>query len=414
MFLARLALRLTCLAGLLVWLGLCSAPAAQAAEAVPTTALEAGPFSRATAVLSVRVTDVRDIRSPGGALGQQIVRCRVLKTLKGTVTAGDEVALMVVGQRPTLDPARPSVPYFRKGKHVRYVVFLARGRGRHAWQLQTLYDAEGRVGAEKVAAVTAVATWAAIRDGKAKARQTLLGLIGMLRGRGRWTRPHAARELAYLAQVHPEVFNRGTLGQLNRMAAIGGDQDLRFWLRRVVQILQQHKVDTGEASAAAEASGGDPWREAFEAAPGSEDRRLLLGRLLAAGAERFEKHGWWAWVRMEPSSRVWLLEALVHAERRSAVAKLRVFYGSAVAPEVREGIVRTVGLLGGDGDVAWLAERLASKTARRTALIALARVRTPAALKALEAARKTSPPEEALWIDYLLSPAFEATDGGGR
>ena len=109
------------------------------AEGTPaTTALEAGPYDRAAAVLVIRVTQVAGVRTP------QVVRGRVLHTLKGSVQPGADVSIVVVGQRPTLDPARPSVPYFRKGKHERYVVFLGHGRGRHAWQFQTLFDAEGR------------------------------------------------------------------------------------------------------------------------------------------------------------------------------------------------------------------------------------------------------------------------------
>ncbi|MDJ0523348.1 MAG: hypothetical protein QNJ90_14855, partial [Planctomycetota bacterium] len=243
--------------------------------------------------------------------------------------------------------------------------------------------------------------------------QTLRGLLEMLRGRGRWTRPHAARELAYLAQQRPEVFDRRTVGQLNRMAAVRGGQDLTFWLRRVMQILQQHAATKGgKGNPSTSDDAVDPWRASFEAAPGAEDRRLLLGRLLSAGDDRFVKHGWWAWVRLEPSSRLWLLEAFVLAKRSAVVPRLRALYGGAASADVREAIVRTVGLLGGEADVAWLAERLAGRTARRAALIALARIRTPSALERLRRARKEADAHEAAWIDHLLSPAFEA--GGGK
>ena len=382
------------------------AGAARAAEVPATSALEAGPFRRATAVLVVQVLEVTDVRAPGGALGQQVVRARVLESFKGAAEASADVSILVTGQRPTLDPQRPSVPYFRKGRNERYVVFLGRAPGRYAWQLQTLYEAEGLVGAEKIAAVKAVATWAALGDLDAKASQTLRSLLPMLASRGSWLRPHAARELAYLAQVRPQVFESRTLGQLNRVAAVGADEDVRFWLQRAMQTVQQ----SGAASRARTPTpaDADPWREAFEAAPTAEDRRQLLARLLDSGWKGFESQAWWAWVRLEPSGRLWLLDALVTKRLAGSVTGLRSAYGSAESGSVREGIVRAVGLLGAPGDVAWLAERLESPTTRRAALIALARVHSDEALDHLRRARQASTGDEARWIDHLLSPAFLA------
>jgi len=395
---------LTCLALLLLG-------AVARAEDVPaTTALEAGPFRRATAVLVVQVLEVTDFRTPGGALGQQVVRARVLETLKGSAEPGSDVPVLVVGQRPTLDPQQPSVPYFRKGRQERYVLFLGRAPGRVAWRLQTLYDAEGLVGAEKIAAVKAVAGWSKIADADAKAQRTLRVLLPMLTSQGKWARPHAARELAYLAQVRPDVFDSRTLGQLNRVAAVGANEDVRFWLRRALQTVQQ-QAGAGSPRPA-KGAGADPWRDAFEDAPGPDDRRQLLSHLLDTGGDTLQAQVWWAWARLEPSGRLWLLGALVRVRPEGAVAGLRVVYASATSDMVREGIVRAVGLLGSGEDVAWLAARLESPTTRRAALIALARIRTEEALDRLRRAREESRGDEARWLDYLLSPAFTSEAGG--
>ncbi len=392
----------------------CCASSAGAAGLDATTALEAGPFSRADAVVAVQVLDVTDIRAPGGALGRQIVRARVLRAMKGTAAARSEITVQVRGQRPTLDPARPSVPYFRKGLHNRYVLFLTRTTGRFVYQLQTLYDAQDRTGAEKIKAVDAVALWARETDPKVKAAKTLKGLLTMIKSRGRWAPGHAARELAYLAQLHPEIFDRRTLGQLTRLGALGGTSDMRFWIRRVAQLVSQSASPSGKGSGKGKAD-GDPWRVAFTGAPGPEDRKLLLSRLLRTGGETFDKQAWWAWNRIEPSLRGWFVEALVLAKARKRLPRLRGLYGGEEDGEVRAAIVRAVGLLGSKDDVAWLTERLAGATVRRQALIALARIRTTQALASLRAARQDRPADEVRWIDHLLSKVFvESERRAGR
>ncbi len=97
---------------------------------------------------------------------------------------------------------------------------------------------------------------------------------------------------------------------------------------------------------------------------------------------------------------------------RSRAASLAFGTGSsarsAATTDVRERIVRTVGLLGGAADVPWIAERLRSPTVRRAALIALARIGTKPARAQLVRAQVKSTAEEGRWIEYLLSPAFGA------
>jgi len=388
-----------------------TSPAAATKAAAPTTALEAGPFARADVIVAARVTEVTDVRAPGGGLGRQVVQARVSRAMKGTLTKDVRITVLVAGQRPTLDPSRPSVPYFRKHAHQRYVLFLRRAPGEHVYRLQTLYDAEDRTGPEKVSAVTAVASWAGEVDADRKARKTLAGLMKMIKSRGRWAPGFAARELAFLAGRHPEVFDRRTLAQLTRLAAVGGDADLRFWVRRLEPLVREGRRAKGAVAAAA----GDPWRQAFLAAPRLEDREQLLGRLLRTGGPAFERQAWWAWHRLEPSGRAWFVGAFGGRDALASTARLRLLYGAEDDLVVRTTLVRALGLRGGDADVGWLIARLGNPDVRPAALIALARVRTRAALAGLRAARRGRSADEVRWIDYLLGSAFvESERRAGR
>src|SRR5206468_382916 len=97
---------------------------------------------------------------------------------------------------------------------------------------------------------------------------------------------------------------------------------------------------------------------------------------------------------------------------RDALAPVRSTYEREQDAAVREAIVRAVGLLGDDGDVAWLVARAEQPSLVRAVAFALARVRTDAALAALRAiarrARESDPPDAdtSRLADYLTTPAF--------
>jgi hypothetical protein len=409
----------------LPWLLLCAlvvgaaARAAGAGDGEPPsalTALEAGPYRSADAVLVGRVAHVTNVRAPGGTLGRQVARVRVERVFKGDHEAGDQVAVTVHGQRPTLDPARPSIPYFRAGEEQRFVLFLVRSRTGATYRLHTLYDAGGKVGDEKIAAVAAVAEVAALSDPDARARRTVSFLVAGLKASGRWTKAHAARELTYLAGVAPAAIDAATAARIRRLPPAALTPDQRFWLRILFQLLAERGPAEKRPSDASDAE-TDPWRQAFLATSEPEARKTSLARLAASGKDAVERHGWWAWSRVEPSVRVWFARLLGDRAATTA-ARMRAAYAGEEETEVRSAIVRAVGLLGAEEDVRWLAERLGNIALRRTALLALARVRTADARAHLEEARQAAEARDerdlAAWLEHLLSPAFAESDRQAR
>lgn len=95
---------------------------------------------------------------------------------------------------------------------------------------------------------------------------------------------------------------------------------------------------------------------------------------------------------------------------------LRGAFETEKTPEVREALVRAAGMLGDARTVPWVVARLEDAPLTTSALMALARLRTPAALAVLadrqQAALTASPPDEASarLLSYLRSPAFEAAE----
>ena len=79
-----------------------------------------------------------------------------------------------------------------------------------------------------------------------------------------------------------------------------------------------------------------------------------------------------------------------------------------------------MGHLGTADDTAWLMERSANPRLQRTAWLALARLRSEAALTALrdahaalEASEDPADRSKAAWLAYLLSDRFPVADRGG-
>lgn len=396
---------LACLQSVIVQAGEDEAPPA-------LTALEAGPYRAADAVLVGRVVHVTDVRAPGGNLGRQIARVQVERVFKGRVRPGDAITATVVGQRPTLDPGRPSIPYFRAGREERFVLFLERSSTGATWRLKTLYDAQDAVGEEKIAAVAGVSEVAAMSDPGARARRMVALLLAGLKAPGRWTKAHAARELAYLARAAPGAIDAATEARIRRLPPSALTPDQRHWLRILFELLAQRERPASEAQSPANGE-ADAWRATFKAATSPEDRKTLLARLVEAGGTESAGRAWWAWPLLEPSLRIWF--ARLVAERGATdAASLRGVYAGEEEPEVRAALVRGVGLLGGREDVAWLAARLENVALRRPVLLALARIRTKQARAWLEDARLAASAQGesdlVTWIEYLGSPAFEESE----
>ncbi|MDF1699971.1 MAG: HEAT repeat domain-containing protein [Planctomycetota bacterium] len=360
--------------------------------------------------MHVRVVSVNDVRAPGGALGRQVVRATALESFKGPIVAQQVFTLVVLGQRPTLDPARPSVPYFAADKTSEHVLFLERGAQAHAWSLQTLFDLDGRPGGEHLAVVRLVAAWSAMAEPRAKAARIVKDLLRLLTSGGAWSKTYAARELAWLAESRPESFDTKSRRTLQRIAPIGTSRDQRFWTRRALECLVPKEKGERE-----EAPERDPWRQAFLEAGDTDVRVRLLTKLHASSGTLYDRHAWWAWRRLEPSLRTWFLDALVESKRSGSSADLRRAYGVEDDAETRERIVRALGYLGDDRDVPWLTERVANERLRRSALLALSRIATPAARKALEAAQGEpwADADMAAWIDHLLGRPIPGTSGQG-
>ena len=372
---------------------------AEEGRAPSLTRLERGRWEPAGAIVRARVESVRDARAPGGALGRQVVRARALKVYKGPLAPEQVFTLVVYGQRPTLDPSRPSVPYFHDGKPSEHIFFLARGTDAHAWRLQTLFDMDGDHGAEQAEAVETLATWRAMNEVTAKAQKVVDDLLRMLLRGGPWTRTYAARELAWLAESRPESFDAKARRRLQRAAPMGTTRDQRFWTRRALASLAATKD-----AEAQEPTETDPWRRAFLEADDPEVRLKVLTRLHASRGTLFDANAWWAWRRLEPSLRAWFLDSLIESKRAGIGAALRRAYGVEEDPETREALVRALGFLGGSGDVAWLVERTGNERLRRPALLALSRIGTPEAREALQDAKQASWADQDLrdWLRYLL------------
>jgi len=381
------------------------------------TALEAGPYRHADLVAVGQVQQVTDIQAPGGARGRQVVFVRVERVFKGTAEPGEEISLLVLGQRPTLNPSRPSIPYFTKGRRDRFVLFLGRGAGQEAYSLQTLFDLKGKDAGDKIAAVKLVASSAAIEDREVKAGETLAALVKMMRGGGAWGKAFAARELNYFAHVRPEAIDARTRARLKRTPATLLTEDQRHGLREMFKTLAASRGGAGSGPAAI-APEDDPWRVFFRRATGETVRQKLLTRLLASGGPTLERQQNWVWQHMQPSLRAWWVGALSRAGRREQSVRLRAVYGSEADPRVREAIVRAVGILGSDKDVTWLAERVQNVQLFRVALLALARISSPAARRHLETARRGAERRGeqglAAWLAYLLGPGFKRSEQRAR
>jgi hypothetical protein len=394
-----------CAAALLLVPGATAAPEDEAPK--PLTAIEAGPLGRCALVLLGKVDDVRGVRD--------MVLARVIpeQVIKGTLRTEAPVTVLVPGPRPTLDRSRPSAPYLTEDDRGRYVFFLQPAGGGEAWRLETLFDAEGDVGEEKLASLVRHAALARIADRKERGARTLAYLLQAQRTKGTWTRVHAARELSYLADVEPSLFDADVRAKLRRLAARGSVPAQRSWLCNVLRKLG------GEAPVAAAPSPEDADADVLEAALAeAEDasaRIEILGNVLHRGGSRAADVILARLRKEEPEVRAWFVRTLAEGGYLKQLPAIRMLYAFESDAAVRRAIVYATGRLGGSDDVPWLAKRALALSVQREALFALARIRTQEALEVLarletELVGSGASHDIPALVNYLRGPAFVATE----
>jgi hypothetical protein len=388
------------------------------AASAPLTALAAGELGRASHVALGTVVEVKPYQ------GMLIARCSIERWLKGE-PEGTDVSVVVHGPRPGLHARQVTRPFLETGPGDLLLLFLARRPGGVTFSLENRSEIVGPEGAEKVRAVESQVRLEAIPDVEARARAVLLHFLGALEGRGAWTRANAARELHYLAQRRPDVFTLEARDRIAYLAEGGAAPAVKAWLRALVELLENAPVGRRPGSTPTPGPVA-PVPAAVEAVVPEDDESVRLARLDAllastpdAGAERALKllHD-----RPEPALRAWIVDWLAESGHAAVLPQLRTSYAREDSATVREAIVRAHGLLGGEDDVPWLVERLANARLVDAALLALARIRGPKALAALEQHRVrclTGDEEQqarAARIEHLLSPVFEDSErtGGHR
>ncbi len=381
---------------------------ARAPERGPAmTALAAGELGRSSHVVLCTLLDRREAR------GLALARLKVERWIKGSGPS-DEITVLVAGPRPTNDPQRPSAAYLDRSPGATYLLFLVQGASEVAYTLENRIEIRGLEGQEKVRAVEAQAALEAVADPEERARGVLAHFLGALEGPGPWTRANAARELAFLAGVRPALFTGAVRGRLERLDAQAAAPAVRTWLSALARRLPPAPPEGAPAAAVAPRPDGPA---PLPPTLGPEARQRNLDRLLREAGDQAPVRALLLLRReSDPAQRVWFVDWLAESGHRSALPGLLSLYGQATEPGEREALVRAVGLLGSDREVPWLVERLGSLGVREAALLSLARVRSPDALRALAEAqgRFAAGTEEerdlAVRIGHLLSPAFEAAE----
>jgi hypothetical protein len=389
-------------------------------EGPPMTALAAGELGRASHVVLGSVKRLRDVR------GLMIAHVQVERWLRGSGSP-DEITVMVAGPRPSLDAKAPSQPYFDRRTGVSYVMFLVRRAEGEAFELDNRQAIEGLEGAERLRAVESQIALAAVPQADVRARRVLEHFLGGLEARGQWTRSNAARELNYLAGVRPDLFDGLARVRIARASESASSPTMRTWLKALERRLEAAPdvaapppappppavglLPLGAAPAARPAAPQPPEVESHDAFVARVAASLAeAGPQAPARADHLLRR------LTDPTQRAAIVDWLAGSHLASALPTLRAHYDREDDPGVREAVVRAHGLLGGDGDVPWVVERLPNQRLQEAALLALARIRTPAARAALQsfADQRRGGDEEARAlaerVDHLLSPAFEAAE----
>ena len=391
----------------------------------PLTSLEAGVLPRADLVVLGKVRIVR----PAGPGGPTIARVGIEKTIRGT-PPDDDLTLFVGGPRNTADASRPSTDYFEGRTAGRYVLFLTRTPNASGYELASLFLADDLVGNEKVRVLVGELALQAVTDPLERARQTVPFLVGLLSAEFPWTRVHGAKELSTLSISAPRAFPPETLAEIEAARRGAVDEAARIYLGRVVERLGTGTVDAGAPRAGAPRRRIDPSptaaflkaRGALATCTSAPERVRTLSVLAREGGEAAAPDLLGALTR-DPDATVRERAAVLLGDVQApeALAPVLAAFATEKDGTVREALIRAAGLLGNASTVPWLVERLESRPLWTALAYAFARLRTPAALAALEDLRSRAcgavPPDDALvrLVEYLRSPAFvEAERLAGR
>lgn len=381
----------------------------------PRTHLEAGLLPRAEVVVVGRVRVLVPSRGMGS---MAVLRVEAEQVLRGK--ADPAFTLFVRGGRNTADPGRPSEAWFAGSAGGRYALFLRPSPQGSGFGLEAAFSVDDAEGKEKAEVLARELEVAALEDPAERGTRLVALLLDLLATPKPWSRLHAARELEGVAAQQPALLTAAVRAELEAVARKTFDEVLRARLVRVLR-----STERGPAAEVEDASGLAPRRakplsaeylRAVRRLPEVLDPEARLAAVTELGRLGGEGAGpdllRIATTDLVPAVRERAAVLLGDVGAREAATPLRDRYAEEPDAAVREAIVRAVGLLGDDGDVAWLEARLETPALVRPVAFALARVRTPAALAALDrigaAARATTPPDEALprLVEYLHSDAF--------
>ncbi|MDJ0976195.1 MAG: hypothetical protein QNJ98_17170 [Planctomycetota bacterium] len=401
------------LPALLLLLGLAGPTQAKEPPA-PLTSFEAGPLNRATLIVVGETTSVRTQRQ------QQIARVRIDEVLRGTPPTRP-LTVLVRGPHPASELGKAESTGFPGVGSGRQAFFLSRRTEGVACDYRDAFEVEGNLGTVKIAALREEIRLADIEDPDRRAKETRAYLVAGLGAKSPWTRTHAARELVRFTRARRDLVDEALEGRLRDRLRMRLSRDERTYLAAVVKHLERTprrrapKPKDEPAVGGSTSAASDPWRAAWLKA-GATRRAELAAALLERPRPEDVERAFWAFGESEAETRRLLVRGLAELRRAELLKRVRGLYAGEEEIDVRVEILRAVGLLGGDADVPWLAERAQNRRLERAALLALARIRTDAARAALTAARTRI--EEAggddagsrvRWIDYLLSEAFEAS-----
>lgn len=404
------ASRTASLLGLLLGLLLVGAAASATAEEgarPPLTAIEAGPLGRSTLVLLGDLDGVRTVR------GMVLAHVRPVRAIKGEVPEQRTVTVLIPGVRPTADRETPSVPYLTEGARGRYVFFLRPGPGGVAWGMEALFDAQGRVGAQKLASLEKIAALLEIVDYEERARETLDWLLEAQRAKGTWTRVNAARELGHLLEVRRDLFDDAVRSRIRKLASRGCAPAQRTWLLRLLKDLGADPPPSATEGAMPEKPG--ELEQALADVQDADARIRILEQHLHRGGPLAATSVIRRIRREDATVRVWTIRTFAEGGYATHLPTMRGLYAYESDADVRRAIVYATGLLGGDADVTWLEARTRGPSVQREALFALARIRTEAALAALARVRARprddmTPGDIPALVDYLQGPLFEEVE----
>ena len=264
---------------------------------------------------------------------------------------------------------------------------------------------------------------AAIPDVDQRAEQTLAYILEQLDVKGRWSRAHAARELQRFARSRRDLVDRRVEDRVAGLLASRIPREQR----RLLQTLQTWftanpwrapKIKPPVRDQTPVPRRRPAWQREFLELEGAARVRHVR-QALGKDRDRTCERAWWYFDEGQEATRLVTVRHIGRTGDRTALSRLRRVYVKDSSDEVRMEVVAAIGRLGDEREVAWLGERLENVQARRSALLALARIRSAEALRLLRTIQERGaasevPGErrEARWVEFLLSPAFEASLGG--